>query len=149
MLNSGTFGPGNSPKRNAAGDAVPREYDPTVVAQKLYNFVAKEATQQLMHFLSTLHPPQDLCVTYFDEAHELDVCFGILSRLLANQELSIKMWWVFMGTKLSLSYYAPLPANRRFTCFPCTRVTDRRARDFFATERRIGSTATTLCCSWF
>ena len=125
--------------------------DPTLIPLRLYNFIAKEATKNLMKFLSTLHPPQDLCVTYFDEAPELGRLLWILLRLLAKQEPSTKAWYVFIGTKLSLSYYNPHPprANRQFIRFARTRVTYGRVSTFAcATGRRIGSTAN-LRCSWF
>ena len=51
------------------------------------------------------HP--DNRITYFDEAHELDNRFWILLRLLSHQSRSTRMWYVFMGTKSSISYFAP------------------------------------------
>ena len=71
-----------------------------------------EATQNLMEFISGLNPEsKPLCVTYFDEAHELGSHYWVILRLLSNQSPSTKMWYVFLGTKSSVSYYAPSPKN--------------------------------------
>jgi hypothetical protein len=67
-----------------------------------------------MDFLSSLCPPQDMAVTYFDEAHNLDILYWILLRLLHNQPQSTNMWYTFMGTKSHITYYAPRPANSQF-----------------------------------
>ena len=111
-LKSGSFHPQNSPKRDLTTNAVPEGHDPTIMARTLYNAVAQNETKTLMTTLSSLVPPQKLCVMYFDEAHELGLCFWTLLRLLHNQAASRGMWYVFMGTKSSLSYYAPRPADR-------------------------------------
>jgi hypothetical protein len=86
--------------------------NPTVTAERLYNDIVKKATADLMGFLDTIYT-RALSVTYFDEAHKLGLCFWVLLRLLYNQESSIRLWYVFMGTKLSLSYYAPRLSNRQ------------------------------------
>ena len=106
-----------SPVRSKTGAPEPANCEPTKFAQKLYNEIVKKATADLMGFLNTIYP-QALSVTYFDEAHELGVCFWVLLRLLFNQESSIRLWYVFMGTKSSLSYYAPRPSNGQLPPFP-------------------------------
>lgn len=71
------------------------------------------ATENLMQFVSGLSPGGNpLCVTYFDEAHELGLRYWIMLRLLQVQKSSTRMWYVFMGTKSSVSYYAPAPDKR-------------------------------------
>jgi hypothetical protein len=65
-----------------------------------------------MIFLSSLQPSDDVvAVTYFDEAYNLDVLHWILMRLVHCQPQSARMWYVFMGTKSRVSYYAPSPVN--------------------------------------
>lgn len=105
-----------SPKRLA--DALPDDptWDSGQLADKCYEQYAKRATQDLVAFIWTLFPGEGspLCVTYFDEAHELSQAFWSLFRLLQSQALSTKMWYVFMGTKSSTSYYAPTPQNGEY-----------------------------------
>jgi hypothetical protein len=90
-------------------------------AKEHYNRHAKNAAESLMKFLNGLFPgDKPLCVTYFDEAHELGDALWMLLRLLQVQEASVKMWYVFMGTKSSVSYYAPRPENRKsYSTSPC------------------------------
>jgi hypothetical protein len=63
-----------------------------------------------MIFLSSIQPGA-LCVTYFDEAHGMDKALWVLLRVLHYQELTRRMWYIFMGTKSSISYYAPNPSD--------------------------------------
>ena len=69
--------------------------------------VVKQAVGELMAFITENYGKQSLCVTYFDEAHELEILFWILLRLLNHQDMEKKMWYVFMGTKLNISYFIP------------------------------------------
>ncbi|KIM80231.1 hypothetical protein PILCRDRAFT_9777 [Piloderma croceum F 1598] len=72
---------------------------------------ARVAVEALMGFLASLYAgEQPLCVTYFDEAHELQMRFWILLRLLSHQPMTTSMWYVFMGTKLS-SYFTLPPRD--------------------------------------
>ncbi len=72
---------------------------------------AQQAVEDLQAFLASLHRGQQpLCVTYFDEAHELQIRLWILLRLLSHQPKTVKMWYVFLGTKSSISYYTPATA---------------------------------------
>jgi hypothetical protein len=104
--------PFKSPKRDADGRPDRPNWDPVRSAEQYYEKYAKKATEALMQFVQALFPGEaPLCVTYFDEAHELELCFWILLRLLQSQAPSTKMWYVFMGTKSSISYYAPTPEN--------------------------------------
>ena len=97
---------GNSPKRP--------EDDIVDTSQRYYEG-AQVAIETLMAFLDSLYPgEQPLCVTYFDEAHELQLLFWILLRLLSHQPTTMKMWYVFMGTKSSISYFTPPPGD----CIP-------------------------------
>jgi len=50
-----------------------------------------------------------ISVMYFDKAHELGLHFWIFLYLAQHQLSLMKMWYIFMGTKLSISYYAPCP----------------------------------------
>lgn len=102
--------PGNSPKRPEDKNA-PHVYDIVDTSQKYYEG-ARVAVETLMAFLDSLYPGErPLCVTYFDEAHELQLLFWILLRLLSHQPTTIKMWYVFMGTKSSISYFTPPPGD--------------------------------------
>ena len=141
------YGPGSSPNRRDQGDEA--NHDVRTIAEELYNFIAKQATKDLMAFLSTLNPPQNLCLTYFDEADSLGLCIDILYRLLSSQESSTNMWYTFLGTKLRLSYYVPPPANRQSLCFSRLRLTHQYIRGFSAIEEGTGSHAVTLFRSWF
>ncbi|KAF8329739.1 uncharacterized protein EI90DRAFT_1339440 [Cantharellus anzutake] len=85
------IGPGGSPQRDRAKKHV------------------KEAFEDLMAFIETL--TSDICVTYFDEAHELQMCFWIMMHLLHAQDQSKKMWHVFIATKSPISYSSPSPRN--------------------------------------
>jgi hypothetical protein len=105
--------PQNSPKRGRDGKPDDPNYNSIKIAEENYARHAKAATEGLMTFLKGLFPDENpLCVSYFDEAHELELTFWILLRLLQAQDPSIKMWYVFMGTKSSISYYAPTPHKR-------------------------------------
>jgi hypothetical protein len=78
-----------------------------------YYQCAREAVEDLQEFLASLdnqeQPP--LLVTYFDEAHELQNRFWILLRLLSHQPKTVTMWYVFLGTKSSVSYFTPAVAD--------------------------------------
>ena len=63
-----------------------------------------------MTFLSSIKPDA-LCVTYFDEAHGSNLASWVLLRLLLYQDVQIRMWYIFMGTKPSLSYYTSRPSE--------------------------------------
>lgn len=102
-----------SPKRGADGKPEDQNYSSVATAKIYRGYHAEKATVDLMSFVKNLFPRGNpLCVTYFDEAHELGLSFWILLRLLQAQEPSTRMWYVFMGTKSSISYYAPTPENR-------------------------------------
>ncbi|KAF8324209.1 uncharacterized protein EI90DRAFT_3076333 [Cantharellus anzutake] len=94
-----------SPKREDENE----DYDAIGHARDFYHRHAKAAVGNLVEFIKSL-TSNPLCVTYFDEAHELGKCFWIMLRLLQNQDDSIKMWYIFMGTKSSLTDFAP-PQN--------------------------------------
>ena len=82
-------------------------------SESCYKKEAREAVNDLLKFLTDLHvdssPP--ICVTYFDEAHMLDKQFLVLLRLVSHQPPTKEMWYVFMGTKSSISYFSPPPRN--------------------------------------
>ncbi|EDR00639.1 uncharacterized protein LACBIDRAFT_313129 [Laccaria bicolor S238N-H82] len=91
-------------------------HDPTVIAEGLYKTIVKKATANLMGFLNTIYT-RALSVTYFDEAHKLGSCLWVFLHLLSIQESSIRLWYVFMGTKLSFPHNAPRPSNRQPSFF--------------------------------
>ena len=78
-------------------------------AQSAYVAITKNATKDLMRFL---YPSQ--CVTYFDEAHGMGRTLWVLLRLLQYQDKRLGMWCIFMGTKSSITYYAPGPSDSEF-----------------------------------
>ena len=81
-------------------------------SRPIYRKEAEGATQDLMAFLNGLNvDTPSICVTYFDEFHDLGILFQILLRQISNQALEIGMWYVFMGTKSNISYYSPLVRN--------------------------------------
>jgi hypothetical protein len=90
------------------------ESDLHKAVMKLYYEITGPATQKLLAFISRLFPKnkKPLCVTYFDEAHELRLRLWAMLRLLQHQLLDVGMWYVFMGTKSSISYYSPAPKDR-------------------------------------
>ena len=78
------------------------------LTRQLYEIHAKKATKELSDFVSTLDGQHsDLCVTYFDEAHQLEAAFWVLMRVLSFQDTSIRMWYVVMGTRSSFQQYNP------------------------------------------
>ena len=84
---------------------------------------ARAAVEALMEFLTNLYRgEQPLCVTYFDEAHELEMRFWILLRLLSHQPRMTRMWYVFMGTKSSMSYFTPPSQDCVSSIFPLALV---------------------------
>jgi len=109
-----------SPMRQADGLPDWSDFKSIDMARKHYGEFAKKATEDLMQFIQALSPGKNpLCVTYFDEAHELELRYWIVLRLLQAQASSTRMWYVFMGTKSSISYYNPAPENRESFSHPC------------------------------
>ena len=97
--------PGSGPER--PHDKTDPGHDIVQTSEKFYKR-ARAAVEVLMEFLTNLyHGEQPLCVTYFDEAHELKTRFWIMLRLLSHQPKTTRMWYVFMGTKSSISYFTP------------------------------------------
>ncbi|KAF8343175.1 uncharacterized protein EI90DRAFT_3115693 [Cantharellus anzutake] len=109
--NSPKLDDGNGFKRNKEGKKG-KKGGPITLARSYYAKDAKKAVEDLMEFIKTLTSGSDpLCITYFDEAHELGMCFWIMLLLLQNQKDSVRMWYVFMGTKSSITYFAPRPQD--------------------------------------
>ncbi|KAF8331025.1 uncharacterized protein EI90DRAFT_2996148 [Cantharellus anzutake] len=95
---------------------------PIALARIYYEKDAKKAVENLIRFIQTLtSDPDPLCITYFDEAHELGMWLWFMLGLLQNQSDSVRMWYVFMGTKLTS--LAPRPQD----VFP-TRIREKRRR---------------------
>jgi hypothetical protein len=113
-----------SPIRGEDNKPIPPDFDTSTWSRKVYGLFAKEATENLVKFLSDVLPKR-ISVMYFDEAHELGLHFWIFRRLVQHQLSSMKMWYVFMGTKSSLSYYAPPPSKRQSPAsLACTCLTE-------------------------
>lgn len=115
----------SSPIRAKDGKPIPSDFDPFAASLKIYKCSAEEATKNLGEFLSSVLPAKRISVMYFDEAHELGLHFWIFLRLVQHQRLSMKMWYTFMGTKSSISYYAPHPSKRQSPAsLVCTCLTE-------------------------
>ena len=107
---------GTSPKRGSDGTP-DRPYNSIEIARDYYGQGTMKATEDLMEFIKSLSSDeQPLCVTYFDEAQELDVSIWLMLRLLQAQHASIGMWFVFMGTKSSILFRAPAPPPAPQNC---------------------------------
>jgi hypothetical protein len=125
---------GKSPKRSREKDDP--TYEIVAKSRSLYEEEALGAVEALMSFLTDLHVgPSPICVTYFDEAHNLGIRFWILLRLLSHQPLATAMWYVFMGTKSSISYFSPSPI---YCVSPisfglCAHLSSKNNSAFFAT----------------
>lgn len=82
-------------------------------AQQVYDPCVRKATEDLVDFLTKINSGERaLCVTYFDEADELGNLFWVMLRLLGVQGQSTSMWYVFMATKSSVSYFHPVAEKR-------------------------------------
>ncbi|TDL16897.1 hypothetical protein BD410DRAFT_886367 [Rickenella mellea] len=81
-----------------------------VEAAKKYYFASKgaeKAATELSKFIKALGVGNGHFVTYVDEAHTLNKRFWAFLRLQSFQDVNMKMWVVFMGTKSSVKYYTP------------------------------------------
>jgi hypothetical protein len=96
-----------------ADNSVSPHYNMEAKARKIYNRRANESTDNLVKFVQK-HLPATVLVTYFDEADELQSLFWVLLRLLSNQPERTAMWYVFMATKSSVSYFNPITAKSEF-----------------------------------
>jgi hypothetical protein len=94
-----------SPHRNGNGDPDRADFSTVQVARGFYDKHMKSSTKALATFVSSLLPQKPVVVTYFDEAHELKLSYWILLRLVASQDHKIPMWYVFMGTQSSITYF--------------------------------------------
>jgi len=110
-------------------------------ARELYNLHAQGAVKNLMDFLATLDPGKPcLAVTYFDEAPELELCFWIMLRLLSNQAISKNMWYVFMGTKSSISCSSAAPKKCESLMFSTLKYTSLKDSVVLPTPKGIATT---------
>jgi hypothetical protein len=103
---------GKSPHRMEDHSIEP-DHDIEEEAKRIYNRHAKAQTEALVAFVTSCHPGAVL-VTYFDEADELDTLFWVLLRLLSNQDECTPMWYIFMATKSSVSYFNPIAEKSEF-----------------------------------
>ncbi|KAF8343352.1 hypothetical protein F5887DRAFT_1212486 [Amanita rubescens] len=101
----------DNPTRAKDGKPVPPDsFEPFTMSRKIYELHAKEAINKLTEFLSGVLPAKRISVMYFDEAHKLDSHFWILLRFVQHQ-LRTRMWYTFIATKSSTSYYGPRPTG--------------------------------------
>ncbi|KAF8343349.1 hypothetical protein F5887DRAFT_886857, partial [Amanita rubescens] len=101
----------DNPTRAKDGKPVPLDsFEHFTMSRKIYELHAKEAINKLTEFLSTVLPAKMISVMYFDEAHKLDSHFWVLLPLVEHQ-LRTRMWYTFIATKSSTSYYGPRPTN--------------------------------------
>ena len=124
---------GQSPRRPKENNA--SVYNIETKSRLLYEAEARGAVDALMSFLTKLDDgPSPICVTYFDEAHELGIQFWILLRLLSHQRPATEMWYVFMGTKSSVSYFSPSPRHCESYIFfaLCAHLSSKDNSAFFA-----------------
>ena len=54
---------------------------------------------------------------YFDEAHELGVLFWVILGLLSNQNDLTAMWFVFMTTTSSVTFFNPIAEKSESSVF--------------------------------
>ena len=99
-----------SPKRDKNGDPDNPDYSIEAHAKNFYAQYMKTATENLANYASSL-TKKSIVVTYFDEAHELKLSYWMLLRLVANQNSKTPMWYVFMGTQLSITTLNPAPQD--------------------------------------
>lgn len=102
----------SSPHRTTTYDVDKKDFDIETYAKRYYNEYVKQPTEDLVKFVTNLSPQRPpLLVTYFDEAQDLQLLFWILLRILGNQDNSTSMWYVFLGTKSSVSFFYPFPID--------------------------------------
>ena len=97
-------------------------------ARQTYRQVAKDATEALMTFITKLNPDPNnpvLCITYFDEASELDQLLWVLIRLVGNQDSSTAMWYVFMATKSKIAFFFPDRGDSEYLVYSRPPMTHR------------------------
>jgi hypothetical protein len=90
-------------------------------SDEYYRHYAKTATENLVAFTSSLTPRWPIVVTYLDEARVLGESLWSMLRLLSKQEITTSMWYVFMDTESTISYFNPAPGNSE--CRDLTRST--------------------------
>jgi hypothetical protein len=88
-------------------------------AADTYKTIIRDATEDLLKFLSSIES-NPLCAMYFDEALELGDNYWVLLRLVHNQDSQKRMWYIFMGTKSQISYYAPTPSASQLLLYSCS-----------------------------
>jgi hypothetical protein len=101
----------SSPKRQPDNEPDNPEFDIHEYSDTSYDRYAKQATEDLVKFTTSITPRWPIVVTYFDEAHVLDESLWSMLRLLSKQDITTSMWYVFADTKSSISYFNPAPAN--------------------------------------
>jgi hypothetical protein len=86
----------------------------------------RKPVQDLVKFLTTVNlGKKALYMTYFDEADQLGLLFWIMLRLLSNQYESTPMWYVFMATKSSVSYFHPAADQCQCSLFSLAQTLDQ------------------------
>jgi hypothetical protein len=107
-----------------------KAFDIREFTSQLYKIHTEKATKDLSDFLSTLDTESPgFCVTYFDEAHQLEAPFWVLMLVLSFQNKSIRMWCVVMGTRSSFQQYNPLTKDSELPIFDCSYTSHSRIVD--------------------
>jgi hypothetical protein len=101
----------SSPQRQADHEPDRPGFNIHEYSDQYYRRYAKRATEELAALTSSITPRRPIVVTYFDEAHVLGEPFWSMLRLLSNQDVMTSMWYVFMDTKSTISYFNPASAN--------------------------------------
>jgi hypothetical protein len=101
----------SSPFRRTDLEPSKPEFDIHKYSDTFYHHYAKTATERLAAFTSKMTPRLPIVVTYFDEAHVLDESLWSMLRLLSKQAVKTSMWYAFLDTKSTISYFNPAPAN--------------------------------------
>ena len=86
-------------------------------SDEYHRHYAKTATEDLVTFTSSMTPQRPVVVTYFDEARVLGESFWSMLRLLSKQEVTTSMWYVFMDTESTISYFNPAIGNSEWRDF--------------------------------
>ena len=103
-----------NPKRGTDHEPDSPGFDIHQYSDEHYRQFAKTATEELAAFTSSLTPKMPIVVTYFDEAHILGESLWCMLRLLSQQDVTTPMWYIFLDTKSSISYFNPALADSEY-----------------------------------
>jgi len=139
-----------SPKRQADLEPNKPGFNIHHYSDVYYRHFAKTATEDLADFSRRLTPHCPVVVTYFDEARALGESLWCMLRLLSQQETTTPMWYVFMDTRSTVSYFNPAPGKSECWHLTCMTVPYlMKCRIFEPTPQGRSTPATALYCRWF